>query len=155
MNKKLLVGFVLVFLVGSGLEAFEHNMLLKPIYDSVPGLRRGADEGSFLWITIASLLIWAFFFTLIFSKGYEGKGVLEGIRFGVYASMITSIPYHYLVYASSPIPHELAFLRASIGTVQNIIYGIILALVFGRQAMVFRATAGQREPALERDTASV
>ncbi len=147
MNKKLLIGFVVVFIVGSGLEAFEHNVLLKPIYDSVPGLRR-TDEGSFLWIVIASYLVWAFFLTLIFSKGYEGKGMMEGVRFGLYVSLILSVPYHYLVYASQPIPHELAFLRASIGTVQNIIYGIILALVYGRQAMVIRVASRQQEAVL-------
>ena len=37
-------------------------------------------------------LVMAFFFTLVSSKGYEGKGVMEGLRYGFYVGMLMAVP---------------------------------------------------------------
>ena len=132
MSKKLLIGFVLVYVVFTALDMVVNTMLLAPGYESVSHLFRPEEERQ-LWVIFVAYIFLAFFFTLIFSKGYEGKGVLEGVRYGFYVGMMAMLPFNYVSYAVMPIPYSLAFQGFLYGTVELIICGIILALVYGKK----------------------
>ena len=82
-------------------------MLLGPAYQSVSQLFR-ADADVQMWVIFVAYIFFAFFFTLIFSKGYEGRGVLEGVRYGFYVAMMMVLPMNYVSYAVMPIPYSLA-----------------------------------------------
>jgi hypothetical protein len=75
-------------------------------------------------------LFFSFFFTFIFSKGYEKKGIGEGIRYGFYAAMMVSLPHAYGTYAFMQIPYTVALQWFVFGLVEFIAAGIILAIVF-------------------------
>jgi hypothetical protein len=132
MNKKLLIGFVLVYVVFTGLDMVVNTVLLAPGYESVSHLFRPNDEVP-MWVIFVAYLFLAFFFTLIFSKGYEGKGIMEGVRYGFYVGMMAMLPFNYVSYAVMPIPYSLAFQGFLYGTVELVICGIVLALVFGKK----------------------
>jgi hypothetical protein len=34
----------------------------------------------YLWVFWVIGIVFSFFFTFVFAKGYEGKGVMEGVR---------------------------------------------------------------------------
>src|SRR5437879_887409 len=131
MNKKLLIGLGVVF-VGLVLTNFLiHAVLLSSIYhsDELKMMIRPEEEaGGKTWIHIVSAFITAFFFTLIFSKGYEGKGISEGVRYGFYVGMLMSIPMAYDTYAAMPIPYSLALRWFIYGVIQYVILGAIVAM---------------------------
>jgi hypothetical protein len=136
MNKKLWLGFILVF-VGMALLSFLiHGVLLASTYQNpvVKALMRPeADMMGKMWIYYVNYLIMAFFFTLIFSKGYEGKGIGEGVRFGFYVGVLLATPMAYASYAMYPIPYSLAIQWFLYGIVEYIILGVIVAAVYGKK----------------------
>src|SRR5512143_1694163 len=132
MKNKLMIGCVVVYLVLLLLEYLEHSVLFAPTYMSLPNLFRSPEETK-TWVVLVVYAVFAFGFTLIFSKGYKGKGVMEGVRYGFYVSLLTSVTYSFANYASMPMPFSLALERALIGIVQLMIYGVILSLVFGKK----------------------
>jgi hypothetical protein len=132
MKKKLLIGFVVVYVLFAALDWVVNNVLLMPLYASVSHLFRPNEEMK-LWVIFVSYIFLAFFFTLIFSKGYEGKGVMEGVRYGFYVALMMVLPYSYMSFAVMPIPYSLAFQGFLYGTVEMVICGIALALIFGKK----------------------
>jgi hypothetical protein len=135
MNKKLLIGFVLVYVVFATLDYVVNTVLLAPMYESVSHLFRPNEE-VIMWVIFVSYIFFAFFFTFIFSKGYEGRGLMEGVRYGVYVSLMMILPYYYMTYAVMPVPYSMVFQGFLYGTFQMIICGMILALVFGKKEKV-------------------
>src|SRR6185503_12347314 len=109
MHKKVIPGFIVVYIVMSALNFLIHNVMLKPTYMTLiqTGMMRPESDGM-VWIYFVTALIVSFFFVLIFSKGYEGKGAGEGIRFGLYVGLLMATPFAYDSYASYPLPYALA-----------------------------------------------
>lgn len=132
MNKKVWMGFVAVFVVTQILEYIVNMVLLDSLYKSVSELWRPEGEMK-VWLFVVVGLFFSFFFTLIFSKGYEGKGIMEGVRYGLYVALMVVLPYSYGTYAMMPIPYSLALQWFLYGTVEYIIAGIVLALIFARK----------------------
>jgi len=136
MNKKLWIGFIAVFIGISVLDFVIHGVILSSAYksDAMMRLMRPENEmNSLMWVYYVVNLIVAFFFTFVFSKGYEGKGIVEGVRYGFYMGMIMATPMAYSSYAMYPMPYSLCLQWFLYGIVTYIILGILVALVYGRK----------------------
>jgi len=140
MNKKFWTGFIVVFVVMSLLEWFFNEVILSSSYQATANLWRPTGEMK-IWLFYVVYLFVAYFFTLIFSKGYEGKGVMEGIRYGFYVGMMMAVPMAYGTYAAMPIPYSLALSWFICGLIEYVVAGVVLAMVFGKQAAVTKVTA--------------
>jgi hypothetical protein len=140
MNKKVWIGFGVVFVVLSILDSIVNGVLLRSAYESTHQLWRSEADMK-IWLFFVVYAFQAFFLSLLFSKGYEGKGVAEGARFGLYVGLLFAIPMAYGSYGAMPIPYSLALQWFFYGLVEFEIIGIVLALVFGKQAMVQKVTA--------------
>jgi hypothetical protein len=138
MDKKFWTGVVAVFVTLAVVEAIVNMVLLSSAYQATANLWRPMGEMK-IWVFYVVYAFIAFFLTLIFSKGYEGKGITEGVRFGFYIGMLMAVPMAYGTYASMPIPYSLALQWFLYGLIEYIIAGIVLALVYGKQAMVMPA----------------
>ena len=132
MSKKLWLGFVAVFVVVAILDWIVNTMLMASAYASTMELWRPEGEIK-LWVIFVCYAFFAFFFTFIFSKGYEGKGVWEGVRYGLYVSGMMAIPTAYISYATMPLPYSLAFQWFIYTLVEDVAAGIVLALIFGKK----------------------
>jgi hypothetical protein len=130
--KKLWIGFIAVFVWVFIAEYILNMYIMMPVYQATSSLWRMPEEMKTGVIFIVQL-IYAFFLTLIFSKGYTHKGVLEGIRYGFYVSMIAVLPGAYMTYATMPVPYSLALGWFLGGLLELIVAGVILALVFGKK----------------------
>jgi hypothetical protein len=132
MNKKLWTGFIAVYVVMSLLNYIIHQVLLRDTYMKLieSGLMRGEEAGT-MWIYFVTALVVSFFFTLIFSKGYNGTGMGEGVRFGLYAGLLMATPFAYDTYASVPIPYGLALQWFLYGVIEYVILGVVVSMVYG------------------------
>jgi hypothetical protein len=130
--KKVLIGFVVVFVAMIVMSYIVDYLLLGSTYESLKNIWR-PDMNSMTWIYYIIMLVGSFFFSFIFSKGYEGKGIMEGVRYGLYIGIWMSIGMAYGTYAMIAIPHSLALQWFIYGVVQYMIYGVLLALVFGKK----------------------
>lgn len=129
MNKKVWIGFVAVFITFQVLDGIVNFVILDPAYKSISHLMRPEGEMK-LWLIPVIGLFFSFFFTFIFSKGYEGKGSLEGVRYGLYVGLMVALPMAYGSYAMMPIPYSLALQWFIYGTLEYMIAGVVLALIF-------------------------
>lgn len=120
-------GVVFILLVVLGMVI--HGVLLSPIYSTMEGMVRPQAEMK-MWIIFVVDAVIAYFFTLIFSKGYENKGIAEGVRYGLYIGLMFGISMAYGSYASMPIPYSLALQWFLYTIAQYIVCGIALAMVF-------------------------
>ena len=131
MNKKLWLGFAAVFVLTVLLDWFVSMVLMMGEYQQTAQLWRPEAEMKTGVIIIVEIFF-AFFFTFIFSKGYEGKGVMEGVRYGLYVSLMMNVTGAYMTYATMPVPYMLALKWFLYGTVQYLIYGAVLAIIYGK-----------------------
>jgi hypothetical protein len=142
MNGKFWKTFVVALITFVVLDFLVNGLLMKSTYESesVKALMRPEAEMK-MWLFIVVDVIIVFFMTLIFSKGYEGKGVSEGARYGLFIGLLMSIPMAYGTYAAMPIPYYMALQWFLYGTVQFVITGCVLAAVWGKQAVVQKIAA--------------
>jgi len=134
MTKKVWIGFIYVYLFIEIADFLIHGVLLSSTYTAllsqVPGLYRPESDQK-IWIYFVIGLFFAFFFVFIFSKGYQGKGIAEGLRYGLYISLMTALPAAYAEYAMHPIPYSMTLTWFCSDTIKLLIAGIIVAMVFG------------------------
>jgi hypothetical protein len=107
-------------------------LILASTYESLKSLWR-PDMMSLMWIYHVIMLIGAFFFSFIFSKGFEGKGIAEGVRYGLYIGIWMSVGMAYGTYAMIAIPYSLALQWFIYGVISYIVCGIALAMVFKKK----------------------
>ena len=133
MVKKVVIGSVLVFIVLGVISFLVNGIIMGNAYRSTQNLWR-TDMNSLMWIYYVINAVGAFFFTFIFSKGYEKKGIMEGVRYGFYIGVWMSIGMAYGTYAMIAIPYAMALQWFIYGIIEYIIAGIVLALVFKEKA---------------------
>ncbi len=130
--KKVLIGAAAVFITISVLDYLIHGVLLASAYKETAGIWR-PDMESKMWIFSLVSLIGSFFFSLIFSKGYEGKGIMEGVRYGAYIGIWMSTGMAYGTYGMIAIPYTMALQWFLYGIVEWIACGVVLSLVYGKK----------------------
>lgn len=133
MKKKMWLGFVVSFVVLEVLQYLIYRVIMGSAWESTQSLWR-PDMQSLWYIYPIITLIGSFFFSFIFSKGYEGKGIGEGIRYGTYIGIWMSVGMAYGTYGMVAIPYSMALQWFIYGVLQYVIAGAILAMVFGTKA---------------------
>lgn len=131
MNKQryvisVLVTFVFVFLY----DFLVHGFLLKDIYAQTKELWRPENEYKMLVMSM-SQLGFAAVLAYIFTLNYEGKGIGEGIRFGLCIGMLLGV-IQIGKYAYMPIPMVLMLSWVLAALLIGLGSGVILSLVYKR-----------------------
>ncbi len=106
-TKRYLLASVAVFVVGVVFDFLVHGVALKPVYEALKDVWR-PDMESIMWTMYPVGLVCSFLFVYIFIKGYEGKGVIEGLRFGLFLGGYVGIGMAFGSYMMIKIPFSLA-----------------------------------------------
>ncbi len=131
MSRKLWIGAAVVFVVFVVLNFLIHTVLLKAAYEE-PNMPWRSPDDVMAWLIILVYFIFSFFFVFVFGKGYEGKGMMEGVRYGFYIGVMVFLPYAYVNYAVFPdIPYPVALQWFIYGVIEFVIAGAVLAAVMG------------------------
>ncbi len=130
-TSRYVIGSLVVFVYIFIFEFLFHGMLLTPLYMQAEQLMRPEPEffGYFHWIVIGELIL-AFFFCLIFTKGYEGKGIGEGVRFGLLVGIGFGVSSALITYAVHPFPGKLVLAWVIGYPVEMILAGVIIAAIY-------------------------
>jgi len=138
--KRYFAASLAVFALSLLLGYLVHGVILKPVYDSLKSIWR-PDMNSKMWIEWLNAYFLAFLFTYIYVKGYEGRGIMEGARFGVIMGLFLSVPMAYGTYMIIPIPFNLAVQWFLYGTAQSIVYGVVAAAIYKPKAAALKPRA--------------
>ena len=131
MTKKFWMAFIAVFVTGIILNMVVYGLVLGSAFSSLRVWR--TDMQSLQWIYPVITLVGSFFFTLVFSKGYEGKGIAEGIRYGLYIGIWLSIGMAYGTYAMVDVPYGMTLEWFILGVLMYIVMGVVASLVYGKK----------------------
>lgn len=129
--KRFVLACVAVYVVYQILGFTIHQVFLAETYASLASVwRPEAEMMSKMWMQFITSLVWVVLFCYIFTRGYEGKGPVEGVRYGLLVGLMIGIPYAYESYMIYPITMRLAHTWAITGVVVSVVCGLVLALVY-------------------------
>ena len=130
-NKSCWIGWIVVVVVMNVYGYVIHELGLSDIYQSLASVFRPKEEmDSMMWMMMLGGAVGLLLFCYIFTLGHEGKGVMEGVRYGTLIGLLISIPSsidHYVIY---PITGELAVIWFVAGVVGFIIAGAVFAAIY-------------------------
>ncbi|OGB62520.1 MAG: hypothetical protein A2Y94_07450 [Caldithrix sp. RBG_13_44_9] len=136
-TKKWVIASLVIFVVDQALSFLFHWVIMSGAYEATASLWRPMEEmNRMMWMMWVSGLVWAFLFVYIFAKGYEGKGIMEGVRFGLLVGVFFSLPMSLGTYASMPITGTIAIGWFIYGVIDITILGILAALLYKPAAAV-------------------
>ncbi len=134
MNKKKLAAAVIIVFILLLLTNFLiHNVILSSVYSKpeISKAFRGMEDMTrMMWRLWIADLVWSFFFVFIFVKGYENKGIIEGIRYGIYIGLFMNFIAAVAQNVTYFIPYYLALQWFIYGLIQSVILGIAAALIY-------------------------
>jgi uncharacterized membrane protein len=129
--KRLLIAFVAVYVVGQILSYLIHGVWLQPTYAALASVwRPEADLQSKMWIMYVTSAFFSFFFCYVFARGYEGKGLAEGVRYGAIIGLFFGISNSYDSYVIYPIPYSLALSWFLSTFASCVVLGIVSAAIY-------------------------
>ncbi len=126
---KFFIAFVVIYVVGGILNYLIHGVLLMETYESLSQLWR-PDMDRLMWLQFVTPLFICFFFIYIFVRGYEGKGIMEGVRFGLIIWAFASIPMTYGQYMIYPLPYSLVWKWLISDLVSFLVFGVLVAVIY-------------------------
>jgi multisubunit Na+/H+ antiporter MnhC subunit len=83
-----------------------------------------------MWVQFVTAAFFTFFFIYIFVRGYQDRGIMEGVRFGLIIWAFISIPSIYGQYMVYPLPYSLILQWLVYDLVTLVIMGILVSLLY-------------------------
>lgn len=127
--KRFIAAVIAVFITFMALDFIIHNIILMDVYASLKNLWR-PDMESLMWMMPLITFTLSVLVTLLFIRGYQDNGVMEGVRFGILVGLMTNGLGAFSQYWMYPLPFSLAVKWFAFGLIEFIIAGIVLSLVY-------------------------
>ncbi|MFQ5347417.1 MAG: hypothetical protein ACE5ED_06190 [Rhodothalassiaceae bacterium] len=126
---RLIAAIVAAYIVLFVLAMLFYEMLFAEQFAVFGQLMGGEGAEPGIWAYLGYLLQ-VVMVAILFVKGYENKGVGEGVRFGVLAGLLLgAVDFTWGVHLAA-VPTGTAFLSGVVSFVMWLIAGIVLALVY-------------------------
>lgn len=130
MNRRYVLACIATWIFVFFYEWLLHGVILEPLY----------LESSDLWRTQTAMTekchwmmlgqgIFVFLFGFIFTKGYEGRGIWEGARYGWWIGLLLAAP-NLVMYAVQPLPPLLIVGWSIGGLIEWSLAGMVLAAIY-------------------------
>ena len=87
---------------------------------------------SLMWMMYLASLIFSYVFAWLFIRGYKGHGLKEGLIFGLIMGTGMNIMAAIGQYVMYPLPGSMCIIWFISGTVEYIIAGITVFVVYSR-----------------------
>lgn len=130
-NKTFWLGFLAIYIVYQILSYLTHNVLLAEHYALLSEVFRPAYEMEEMsWLLYVSSAIYLYLFCQIFTLAYRGKGIAEGVRFGLLLGLFFSVPFAIDSYVVYPITPAIAAIWFMTGVISFMIAGAIFAAIY-------------------------
>lgn len=131
--KRFIPTFILIFIAFRYSTVFIERVVMQKIYYAVDfqSIFRPIEiQQNYEWVIWIIEVVWSFLFTYIFVKGYENRGIAEGIRFGFIIGFFNPFFWAYKIYTLIRISYDIAFQWFFYGVLQCILLGVIASLIY-------------------------
>ena len=130
-NKTCWIGWIVVFVVMQGYGYLVHEIGLSETYQSLATVFRPREEmDSMMWMMMVGSAFSLLVFCYIFTLGHDGKGVMEGVRYGALMGLFVSIMTAVDSYVIYPLTGEVAVIWFVTGVIGLIIAGAVFAAIY-------------------------
>jgi len=127
--KRFFLSVLAVYITFQVINFIVHSLILGSVYMELQNVWR-MDMMDMMWAMYIIDLLVCIMFVYIFTKGYEGKGIMEGLRYGLTIGLLMSIPASFYQYILYPIPFNLIIQWFIYGMIQYTICGMVAAAVY-------------------------
>jgi hypothetical protein len=141
MNKKLIIAWIVLFVVWLMGSFVVHGVLLRSDYMQLTNLFRAeGDEQKYFPLMILAHVIASGAFAWIYAHGAEAKPWLaQGVRFGVAVALLTAVPTYMIYFVVQPMPGNVVIKQIFFDSVLMVILGTIVAWLYRVTAAPTRA----------------
>ena len=128
--KRFISASIAVFLFIFFYDWVFHGIYLRDLYMQTQNIWRPETEMTqyFGWVVGGQALL-SVIFCAIFLKGYENRGIFEGVRYGFLIALLMTGPM-LIMYAVQPIPIELLCNWVVGELIQYTVAGGLLAAIY-------------------------
>ena len=134
MNKKLLIAWIVIFVLSMIGGFVVHGTLLNADYQAMGNMRPEAEQQSLMGLMLLAHVILAGGFVWIYARGVENKPWLgQGLRFGLAVACIAVIPIYLIYYVVLPTPGDVACKQIVFDTILMLILGAVVAFLYRGQ----------------------
>jgi uncharacterized PurR-regulated membrane protein YhhQ (DUF165 family) len=127
--KRFWMAGLVTYVVVQALDLVTNEVFMKSANESLKGLWR-PNMMSRMWVMYVVGAVVTLLFTYIFVKGREGKGIAEGVRYGIIIWLFVSVPMNVSMWVLLPIPHIIVLRWMLIGLLEMLIAGILVAVIY-------------------------
>ena len=130
-NKTFWIGLIVVYIVIQALGYVIHEVMMGDTYEGLASIfRPDAEMMDMMWMMMVSSAVMMFMFCYIFTRGYEGKGTMEGVRFGALIGFLMAGPMSIDQHVIYPLPADVASIWLISGIVSFMIAGAVFAAIY-------------------------
>jgi len=123
-RKKYIIASVVVALVAYAFDFIVHVLILADAYKANEALFGSMDQMmKYIWLNPIAYFSLSFALGFIFIKGYENRGIMEGVRFGLLTGILMHVPRFCFEVMYYPYP--------KIFDVSNLVFGLIIFVILG------------------------
>ncbi len=127
--KRFFIASLVVFVVVQALDILINRVFMKADNESLKHLWR-PDMNSKIWIGVLAGVLISLLFVYIFTKGREGKGIAEGVRYGIVIWLFFAVPMNVSMYVMLPIPYPIVVRWLLFSLLEMLIAGILVAVIY-------------------------
>jgi len=127
--KRFWVASLVTYVVVQAMDFVINEVFMKSANESLKSLWR-PNMMSRIWLMYVIGALVALLFTYIFIKGREGKGITEGVRYGIIIWLFVSLPMGVSMWVLLPIPYMIIFRSLLFGLLEMLVAGILVAVIY-------------------------
>jgi len=127
--KRFWVAGLVTYVAVQAMDFVINEVFMKSANESLKSLWR-PDMMSRMWVMYLIGVMVALLFTYIFIKGREGKGISEGVRYGIIIWLFVSVPMGASLWVLLPIPYMIVFRALLFGLLEMLVAGILVAVIY-------------------------
>ena len=131
--KRFLLASLAVFVTFQVLDFVIHGLYLAPTYESLASIWRPNME-EIMWVMYCTAAVLSLLFVYIFTKGFQSKGIMEGVRYGFLIGLLMALIGGLNQYVIYPVPLDLTIKWVVFGLIEFIAAGAVTALIYKPKA---------------------
>ncbi len=127
---RFVVAVVVIYFAMWGLAELLHHWLFPDIARQLEGMmREGFAGSSFFYWQLVGYLVLVTFFALIFTYGYERRGIGEGVRYGILMGVLLgAADFAWMI--GFPVSLRDAMLLFLTDVIMWTVAGVVLAVIY-------------------------